>query len=418
MFAVSALCVRLSWVSFRPWVAGDSYDYVKIARNIRFHHLFSLTESAVGPFLPTASRPPLYPALIALFWIRDSPPIKLVLVVQALMGAATVVLVYLSARDSFDGKVASVAAIFMIIAPMTGYFTAVILTEILFTFLFMLAVFLWGRGLAVLSGVVFGLAALTRPTILPFLLIVPAISFLPSFRSAWRKHLLILLVAVAISSTWIVRNVVVFHRFIAIMSTGWGPNLLCGTMDTELLGIKVWTGSEWAVVDVNTHPLLQVDPGISESDKERILLRRGLLRIKERPLHWIVVRVEQYPKLFLDSGDYVLGRYNVSIRDAVARRNYGVLLFKFLFLSGNLAALALAGWGFYLVRRRWRELLHLISFPVFLLVAQIPMWTESRYTIPIVPVIAIFASVGLQALWRTRGLARGHKSSMAASRGN
>ena len=58
----------------------------------------------------------------------------------------------------------------------------------------------------------------------------------------------------------------------------------------------------------------------------------------------------------------------------------------------------------------------LLTGALFLLVAQIPMWTEARYTIPIVPVIAIFASVGLQALWKTRGL-QTSKSSMDASRG-
>ena len=415
VLTISALCVRLLWVFLRPWVAGDSGEYVTIARNIRFHHVFSLTADAWGPFLPTAFRPPLYPALIALLWVNGSPPITLILVLQALMGAATVTLVYLSAHDRFDRKVALLAACFMIIAPMTGYFTATILTEDPFTFLFMLAVFWWGRGLATLSGVAFGLAALTRPMILPFLIMIPAISLLPACRSAWRKHLLILLVAAAISSAWMVRNALVFHRFIPIVAAGWGPNLLCGTIDTELLGIKVWTGSEWAVLDVDKHPLLQVDSALSEPERDRILLNRGMQRIKEHPLHWIVVRAEQYPKLFLDSGDYVLGSYNASIRDAVTRRQFGVLLVKFLFIAGNLVALALAGWGFYSVRRRWCGLVHLISFPLFLLVAQIPMWTEARYTIPIVPVIAIFASVGLQELLKTSGLARRPKPSMGPS---
>ena len=144
VLTISALCVRLLWVFLRPWVAGDSGEYVTIARNIRFHHVFSLTADAWGPFLPTAFRPPLYPALIALLWVDGLPPVTLILVLQALMGAATVTLVYLSANDRFDRKVALLAACFMIIAPMTGYFTATILTEVLFTFLFMLAVFLVG----------------------------------------------------------------------------------------------------------------------------------------------------------------------------------------------------------------------------------------------------------------------------------
>lgn len=409
MLTISAFCVRLLWVIWRPWAAPDGRDYLAIAGNLRFHQMFSLSEAA--PFLPTSFRPPLYPALLALFWISGSPPINLILVLQALLGAATVTLVYFTAMDKFDRKVASLAASFMIIAPMTGYFTAVILTETLFTFLFILAVFLWGREQAVLCGVAFGLAALTRPTIFPFLFLIPAICLLPSCRRFWRKHLLILLVAAAISSTWIARNALVFHRFIPIVSAGWGTNLLCGTIDTEIVGIKVWTGSEWALVDLNKHPLLQVDEGLSEAEKDGVFLHRGIQRIREDPLHWILVRAEQYPKLFLDSGDYLLGSHNVALRVAVTQRRWAVLMTKFLFLTGNLAALFLAGWGFFTVRRDWRALVPLISFPLFFLTVQIPMWTESRYTLPIVPIIAIFASVGLREFGKISCRARSLKSS-------
>jgi hypothetical protein len=90
----------------------------------------------------------------------------------------------------------------------------------------------------------------------------------------------------------------------------------------------------------------------------------------------------------------------------LARGQLGVLGVKFLFLAGNLLALLLAVWGIYCVRQRWAELLHLLSFPLFLLVAQIPMWTESRYTLPIMPIMAIFSAVGLQRIMEGRPLAR------------
>lgn len=90
---------------------------------------------------------------------------------------------------------------------------------------------------------------------------------------------------------------------------------------------------------------------------------------------------------------------------------------KFLFLTGNLAALFLAGWGFFTVRRDWRALVPLVSFPLFFLAVQIPMWTESRYTLPIVPILAIFASVGLREFGKISGRARSLKSSHDVSQG-
>ncbi len=133
--------------------------------------------------------------LIAVLWWTDSPPILAILLVQSLLGAATVALVYLIARDRFSRAVAVVASLGMALAPMTGYFTAVILTETLFTFLLTLAIFSWGREKRVLAGVAFGLAALTRPGLLPFIAALPLLSILPSLRHRWKTYLTISVVA-------------------------------------------------------------------------------------------------------------------------------------------------------------------------------------------------------------------------------
>src|SRR6185503_3548405 len=94
---ILALVVRCSYAGFGLWRAGDSPAYLAIAKNIAFHHSFSLTTG-----IPTASRPPLYPFLIAAFWWTDSAPITAVVIVQIICGAATVVLVYLIAKGSFS----------------------------------------------------------------------------------------------------------------------------------------------------------------------------------------------------------------------------------------------------------------------------------------------------------------------------
>ncbi|HKS29837.1 MAG TPA: glycosyltransferase family 39 protein [Pyrinomonadaceae bacterium] len=393
-----ALAARLWWVWSRAWVAGDTSDYLTIARNLAFHHVFSLSDNPSGPLLPTTHRPPLYPALIALLWWGDSPPVVAVMLLQSLLGAATVSLVYLMARDRFNRHVAVLASLGMALAPMTGFFTAVLLTETLFTFLLTLAVFWWGREKAVLAGLALGLAALTRPGVLFFILALPLLSLLPSMRHRLRTFLIIAVAAVAVLSPWVVRNAVVFGRFIPVAASGWGMNLLCGTIETELVGIKVWTGSEWALLDISNHPLLQVPPGLSETEKDSVLLSRAVARIVESPGQWLVVRAGQYPKLFLDSGNYLLGSHNIPISQALAELRFGVLLVKGLFLLGNLFVIVVAALGFFTERKRMASLIHLVSFPVFLLLAQLPMWTESRYSLPIMPMAAIFFAVGWRRL--------------------
>ena len=138
------------------------------------------------------------------------------MLVQVICGAATVVLVYLIAKDSFSQRVALLAALGATFAPMTVHYTAVILTETVFTFLVTLGFFLWGRNRGAAAGLAFGLAALTRTIVIPFLGCLLLLAFLPPWRHKRRLHLLIVVTAIAVASVWIVRNAVVFREFILV----------------------------------------------------------------------------------------------------------------------------------------------------------------------------------------------------------
>jgi hypothetical protein len=208
----------------------------------------------------------------------------------------------------------------------------------------------------------------------------------------------IFLAAILLPAVWTVRNAFVFHEFIPVSASGWGAQVLCGTLDTELVGIKVWTGSNWALLDVGTHPLLQVDGEPSTTERERVYLHRGLRRIADHPVHWLGVRAIQYSKLFLDSGDYALGSHNVPVRQAVAESRFGVLLVKSAFGVGNLFVFAMALLGFYAERKRTPSIVHMIAFPIFLLFVHLVTSIESRYILPMMPMVAIFSAVGWQRL--------------------
>jgi 4-amino-4-deoxy-L-arabinose transferase-like glycosyltransferase len=92
---ILAFVVRSIYALWSLWWAGDSPAYLALARNIAFHHSFGLITG-----IPTATRPPLYPFLIAALWWRDGAPVAAVVLLQTICGAATVVLVYLIAKDS------------------------------------------------------------------------------------------------------------------------------------------------------------------------------------------------------------------------------------------------------------------------------------------------------------------------------
>ena len=385
---IMALVIRLAWVWFGGWTSGDSAWYVNVARNIAFHHAFS--SSANGSAItPTAFRPPLYSTIIAGLWIGNSPPIFAVLLLQAVLGAATVALCYLIARDQFGHGVAMLAAVGLALAPMTGYFTAVILSETLFTFLLTLGVFCWGRERHVAAGIVFGLGVLTRVTLLPFVVLLPLLTLLRPWRSYRRGYLTISLLSLTIASIWIARNAVEFHRFIPTAASGYGTNLLLGSMAT----------SEADDVPKRKALLGSVDAAggkesVDETEFDRVRVRAGLRRIGESPGRWLIARVQQYPRLFIDNGSYMFGSEGVPFKVAIREGRIGQVLLRIVFILSNVLVFSFALFGIIGERERFARLSHLTLFPIFLSAISLPLWIEPRYGLPMMPLVAILSAVG------------------------
>jgi 4-amino-4-deoxy-L-arabinose transferase-like glycosyltransferase len=392
---ILAFVVRAFYAWSNIWWAGDSHEYLAIAKNIAFHHSFSLTTG-----IPTALRPPLYPFLIAALWWTDSPPVTVVVTVQIICGAATVVLVYLIARDRFSHRVALLAALGATLAPMTVHYTAVILTEAVFTFLITLGFFLWGRNRGVAAGFAFGLAALTRTIVIPFLGCLLLLTLLPPWRHNRRLYSLIFVSAIALSSVWIIRNAVVFRKFILVQSVGYGVNLFAGTVEPQMYGDDVWTK---VIREFDSNE----DNAQDEGDRDRKFMLRAVNRIRTDPPRYLRARLKQYPRLFLDSGDYLLGSSNITFNEALQRRRALVVISKISFMLGNIAVFVLAVYGIFLERRHFVSLSHIILFPVFLCLIHLPMWIESRYSLPLMPLTLILAARGIEGLWNSLSRIRG-----------
>jgi 4-amino-4-deoxy-L-arabinose transferase-like glycosyltransferase len=386
-----AFVIRLAWVKFGSWESGDSQWYITTARNIVTNHIFSMDGSR-----STAFRPPLYSALIASLWFGESAPVLLLLLVQAVLGALTVTLVYLIAQRHFDRTVAVLAAIGIALAPMTGRFTAVVLTETLFTFLLTLGIFFWARKQYVWTGVVFGLAALTRVTLVPFVVLLPLLTLLGPWRSYRRGYLMIALLSFAIASIWIARNAVIFHRFIPVAAAGSGTNLLIGSMQTSEADDVPKRKALLRSVDAASG--LQTD---DETEFDRIRLRAALRRIADKPGYWLVVRAQQYPRLFIDSGSYLFGRDGIAFRAALREGRIGQVVIRAGFIVGNLLIFLLAMVGLVSQRSRFSELSHLTLFPLFLAIVSLPLWIEPRYGLPMMPLVAMFSAVGVIKIWKT-----------------
>src|SRR5205807_6709321 len=154
--------------------ASDSRIHMNLVQNLLNGHGFSYNG------VPTAITPPLYIFFLAgLYTLFGHPaPVR---VVQAVLGAASCVLLYATGRKMFNPTTGLIAAVLLSMSPVLVYIGGLHLTENLF--LPLLLLFLWlstyvAERPTTISiaglGVLLGLAALTRAAFsafLPFVLI-------------------------------------------------------------------------------------------------------------------------------------------------------------------------------------------------------------------------------------------------------
>lgn len=389
---IASFVLRTSYILWKgSWLAGDSHDYLNIAKNIAFFFSFSFGKDG-SALTATAFRPPIYPLLISPFY-RTGYPIESILLIQIILGSATVSLAYLLAKRHFGVRIATVGALALMIEPFTIHYTSGVMTETLFTFLVVLGVYLIDKKNWVFAGTVFGLAALTRPAIVFFLVGLVFLSIFSVWSSRRRAFFTVLIVAAATVSIWSVRNAIVFKEFIPISSTGYGYILLCGTLDVPMLSDEGWNivKNDSAI----KQRLKNIKRGWTESAADRELFREALRRILSNPATWLRVRVKQYIRLYIDSAPYILGRSNMRIGDAIQNGNWLFVAFKFLLVGRSFIAVGLALIAIFLLRNKLDKLIHIFLFPVAMMLIHIPLWTENRYLLPIVPFLCILGAYTL-----------------------
>ena len=203
-----------------------SDGYYTMAQNLLAGR--GLSEKSSPPFSLSAHRTPLYPLFISgIVYLSES--YWGVLVVQIILGGFIPVLGWLVTKRIFvSQKLATTTALILAAEPFSASLSSVLLTETLFTFLFLFAMIFFFSYLQneryrniILASIFLGLITLTRPTTL----YLPAILIFfllwrwgkrLSFRSG--IHLTTFLVFFfLVLSPWLYRNYRLFH--VPIIST-------------------------------------------------------------------------------------------------------------------------------------------------------------------------------------------------------
>ena len=353
-------------------VLADTGRYLQPFQYIGLHHS-----------VPTAEKPPLYPALLAIPSALGLDGVQTQRFVSCLLGAATVVLIGLLGRRVGGARVGLIAACIAAVYPALWMLDASVRSESLYLPLIALALLLaydlvgWRRAVAL--GVVLGLAALTRSeAVLLLLLLLP-----------WRQPRLALVVAagfLVVVTPWLARNWIVFDRPTGISTNEGGLfaganchsayyTVLIGTWACFPTGDPAW-GENEAVISGHQRQRA-LDYATDHAGRVPAVVGVRVLRV------WDLWR----PRKF------ALFESQIADRHLRAQQAAQIALYV-------LAPFAVFG---ALTLRRRRERLRILLVPiVFVTLVAALSYGSTRFRVAAEPAVVVLAAVGIVGLWERR----------------
>jgi len=396
---LAGLVLRLMF-GFGYWVGKplthDEREYLSLAANLVAGRGFGYPAAAPGEPVPERfGRAPLYPLFLAtVIGPTGLDALTAVRLVQSVLGALGVWLVALVATRAAGPRAGLIAAWLAATYPPLVWTPAYVFSETLYMALALGHVLVAGRvlgewgdwseaggwgekGWLIWCGVVGGLAALTRPAHLFFLLLL---GLWLLTRRRLRDAVLIAVGALLVIAPWTVRNVREYGRFVLIASEG---------------GITFWTGNHPLSPgegDLAANPAIKRDNqrlraahvGLSPEELEVVYYREAMRAIARDPVWWmsLLVRKAFYtwiplgPSYTLHSTRYV----------AASLVSYGLLL-----------AGGIAGAVAVIRARRWPVALGLLLASAVLVC--VVFFPQERFRIPVIdPALIVLAASGLALL--------------------
>ena len=371
-----AAALRILYVSVAPEAPPqDTPDYDEIARNLLSGAGFVSHENWFGH--PVRSwRAPGYPLMLAAVYGVAGPDHQAVRLVQAILGAATVVLVYLLALR-VRPSAASLAGLAAALYPPLLASANEVMSECLFTGLLVAA--LWaavegrhrsGRRWALGTGALIALAGLTRPV---GLLAAPAVLAVAAWEDraalgAWLRRWALPLGAglVVTLAPWTARNAFVHGAFVPVATHG-GFIVARSNADRP-----DWRRPDGWRIDRGE---FEAVPG--EVERDRRWLRQGLGWIAGHPIEYLRLAAERF------------------------------LRFWYFFQPGYNAAFVLAApfWVCGLMRWgrspgfRYPAAVFVLSAAVFCFV----LYGSTRFRLPLEPLLLVFGAAAAHEGWRRGG---------------
>ena len=344
----------------------------------------------------TYFRAPLYVFFLAVIMKFFGVSLWAFRVFGLLVGLATTYVIYLMALRLSGRRAALTAAFLWAVYPMTVYFEAELLLDSLFTLLLVSSFYTTlvasakkAGSTLFLAGILWGLAAITRPTALVVLPIAIWILYReqrPNLGSSVKRTLLLLagtaLIVLAIFS----RNLYVANDAVLIASQG-GVNLYIGNnhlADGVTARLEEPLGQNWRISDISYLAEKEVGRELKPGEVSDYWTSKAL--------SWMVAHPSQALTLYGKKLTYFFANREVSNNRDLDRHFrqfdylwYNPLTFGLLFV--------LAGCGLILGTKTNRRLSYPGGLILLYSLAVSLFFISSRFRLPVAPFLTILASV-------------------------
>jgi len=393
-----ALAVRLAFVFFlRPPPVSDAAWYY--ARALGIVHGLGYTVHGY----PTAYWPPGWPYFLAGVIRLFGPSVFGAEIVQAVLSALTVGIVFLIGRHVFGRLCGIAGAAAYALLPSAVEWNAVLLSEPLYTFLWAFVTYIWivrptrALGWFAFSGVLLGATALVRPSALFFWLIL--LAYLVTIQNE-RKHPARIAAAVILTAgctlltvaPFLVRDYKVYHTLVIISNNG---------------GVSLYqSNNSLARGGYSTYNDPQVDNLISdprtEAAGDRLASERAMQYIKSHPAHEVSLAVRKVASLYAKDDSVI--RFSFGARhyqDTSPLPSDGLstallllnttVYYVFMFFAVLGVALCCLGRS-RTTNPGWRLLLGMILYNTAIFAVIMGL---DRYRYPTMPFFAVFAGLGI-----------------------
>ena len=346
-------------------------------------------------YVPEACRLPGYPLFLALVYRIFGISSKAVFLLQAVIYGITSLMLFKTARFYFSEKVALLSGYIFALYPFSVYWVGVLYSDTLNNLLIVCTFYFFIRGIKqknnynyFISGLFLGLAILTRPIgiFISLFLVMAMLVLRLTPRLMIRKTIYIFVASAIVLSPWWYWNHKNFNEFVLTSKTpslGW--TLFVSSWEFKdnwkNFGLRCEenVGYKEQLMLATTEGGSPGNPGTLGAD--RALMKAAIRNILNSPWNFIAAMLVRIPRQWNALYNPVFPGY--------------ILIASFVV---SLTYFFLGSYGILVTRRRWRELFPVILPLIYYTVINVPLSTNSRWTLPGRPYLIIFVTVAVFSL--------------------